>query len=89
MMRKDLRAYEFDQFQRYSFLTRVLGSAFGEDRSGLDPVRVLDVGSGGERLTEAFVGAGFEVTRCDVDSFGEEDIVVIEPGRLRIRSLSR
>src|SRR6266540_4146552 len=83
MTSKDLLGFEFDQFQRYSFLSRVLAPVFDEGgpRARVRPVRVLDVGSGPERLTEAFVGPRFEVTRCDVDSFGRDDIVVIEPGR--------
>jgi Glycosyl transferase family 2/Methyltransferase domain len=79
----DPLAFEFDQFQRYSFLARALRGVFGEDgpRSHLDVVRILDVGSGAERLTEAFLGPRFEVTRCDVSSFGDEDVIVIEPGQ--------
>jgi hypothetical protein len=83
MTSKDLLGFEFDQFQRYSFLSRVLAPLFGEGgaRASVRPVRVLDVGAGPQRLTEAFLGARFEVVRCDVDSFGRDDIVVIEPGR--------
>jgi Glycosyl transferase family 2/Methyltransferase domain len=83
MTDSELYAFEFDQFQRYSFLARALRGVFGEDgdRSPVDPVRILDVGSGAERITEAFLGPRFKVTRCDVDSFGAEDIIVIEPGQ--------
>jgi hypothetical protein len=45
------------------------------------PVTVLDVGSGPERLTEMFLGTDFAVTRCDIESFGQDDVVVVAPGR--------
>jgi hypothetical protein len=83
MTSKSLLGFEFDQFQRYSFLARVLASVFGESgpRATVRPVRVLDVGAGPQRLTEAFLGARFEVTRCDIESFGRDDIVVLDAGR--------
>jgi glycosyltransferase involved in cell wall biosynthesis len=73
-------AFQQDIFQRYSFLTRLLVAAFQQpaDRS---LVRVLDIGSGPERLTERFLPAYFEVTRADVNGFGDDALVRLEPGR--------
>ena len=71
-------AYEFDQFQRYSFLRRILETVY-PNRAGAGKIRLLDVGSGPERLTAAFVDDRFEIVRCDVDSFGQSDMVVLDP----------
>jgi len=71
---------EFDQYQRYAFLRRITLAAYSERAAAREPITILDVGSGPERLTERFLGAGFAVTRCDVESFGQDDIVVIPAG---------
>ncbi len=71
------RDVEFDQYQRYAFLRRVMHAAYPERGAGREPIAVLDVGSGPERLTERFLGNGFAVARCDVESFGQDDVCVI------------
>jgi hypothetical protein len=68
-------SYEFDQFQRYQFLRHALDAAYGAEEAL--PIHVLDVGSGPEQLASAFLGDRFDVTRADIESFGQESIVVI------------
>jgi SAM-dependent methyltransferase len=70
--------HEFDQFQRYHFLRRILETAYLKPPKP-EKVRLLDVGSGPERLTATFLDDRFDVVRCDVESFGQDDIVVIDP----------
>jgi SAM-dependent methyltransferase len=74
-----LLSFECDQYQRYALLRRLVFATHAARRERGQEVRVLDVGSGPERLTETFLGDGFFVTRCDVESFGDESIVVVNP----------
>ena len=71
-----LRGFQFDIFQRFAALARALDAMFPGDAA----VRVLDCGCGATPLTAAFLPARFEVTRADVDDFGDRAIVRIAPG---------
>ena len=72
-----LKSLQFDIFQRYSILATALAGAFPVRAT---PIRVLDVGSGPESLTQAFLPSGFDVTAGDVDDFGNAAIVQLGRG---------
>ena len=82
-MDTDLRQFEFDQYQRYTFLRKAFAIAFERNPagSGAGPVTVLDVGSGPENLTATFLGPSYRVTRSDIESHGQSDMIVLQPGR--------
>ncbi|MDQ3243098.1 MAG: glycosyltransferase, partial [Gemmatimonadota bacterium] len=68
-----------DIYQRYCVLARLLTAAFPlRDKGTL--VRILDIGSGPARLTERFLPAYFNVTRADVDTFGDAGVVPLTRG---------
>ena len=71
--------FQPDIYQRYMFL-RGLATSLHEPGTGRE-VTVLDVGAGPERLTETFLGPGYDVTRADVSQFDDPDIRLIVPGQ--------
>lgn len=73
--------FQQDIYQRYSLLNLLLVAAFPPPQDG-SVISILDIGSGPERLTERFLPDYFSVTRADVDTFGDDAVVRLEPGRL-------
>ena len=67
-----------DLFQRYELLRQVVERASVEIPSR--PIRIIDVGSGPERLTERALGPDYAVVRTDVGNFDDDEIVRIYPG---------
>ena len=76
-----LRELEPDQFRRYSALRCFLAAVFGVESpsTGDARPRILDIGSGPERLTSMFLGERYEVVRADIETFGQNDIVLLDP----------
>ncbi len=74
----DLLSWQPDLYQRYELLRQVLHATVGDGAT--TRVRVIDVGSGPERLTELSLGAGFEIIRADVETFDDNEVVRIHPG---------
>lgn len=69
--------YQFDVYARYGLLADILAEAFSREPA----CRVLDVGAGPQHLLAQFLPPGFaELTRTDVDDFGDEGLVVVRPG---------
>jgi len=77
-IRSDLYAFQYDIFQRYSLLQRLVSAAFPS--SYADKLSILDVGCGASKLSSKFLGERVKITRADVSDFGESDIVVLDPG---------
>ncbi|TDY25468.1 methyltransferase family protein [Paraburkholderia sp. BL6665CI2N2] len=77
-IRSDLYAFQYDIFQRYSLLQRLVSAAFPS--SYADKLSILDVGCGASKLSSTFLGECVQITRADVSDFGESDIVVLDPG---------
>jgi O-antigen biosynthesis protein len=78
-MQSELEAglgYQPDIYQRYAFLAKLIEAVFGTTTGGTR-LRLLDVGSGPARLTEAFVTDQVDVVRADVQSFGDPHIIEI------------
>jgi SAM-dependent methyltransferase len=72
-----LAGYQFDLHARYTTLAEILKAAL----PGSGEHRILDVGAGPSRLTEAFLPAGFaDVVRTDVGGFDDPTIVTVAPG---------
>jgi O-antigen biosynthesis protein len=76
--------FQPDIYQRYAFLAELVEAVFNTSQGGLEspppePCRVLDVGSGPTRLTEAFLPGWCEVVRADVSTFDDPDIIQIGP----------
>lgn len=79
MTSRDLLGWQPDLRQRYELLDDLLHHAFAGRRAS--PVTVLDVGSGPLSLTQNALGEAFVVVRADVTSFGDPDIVTLDPGQ--------
>ena len=73
-----MTTWQPDLFQRYELLRRILVGTFQPTPS--EPIRVVDVGSGPERLSERALGDNFEVTRTDAGDFDDPEIIKIIPG---------
>jgi hypothetical protein len=79
--------FQPDIYQRYGFLARLVEAVLGTPRDdNTAPVtsaprryRLLDVGSGPNRLVEAFLPEWIEASRADVTTFGDPSIVQIPP----------
>ena len=88
-----LASQQHDIYLRYSFLHDIIEQVFVSQ--GTEPLRVLDIGCGATRLTEASSRPMATVIRADVDDFGDPDIVVLKPDaplpfeRCRVRSGDR
>jgi glycosyltransferase involved in cell wall biosynthesis len=65
-----------DLYQRYTMLRAIVASLWKPSAPGT--MRLLDVGSGPDRLTERFLVQA-NVVRADIDQFGDDDIVKLEP----------
>ncbi len=77
-----LTEYEFDQFQRYSLLRRLLYCVYDiSDEEKERQVTLFDVGAGPSGLTETFLGPVFEITSADVEQFDNPEIMEIKPGQ--------
>lgn len=76
-IRSDLYAFQYDIFQRYSLLQRLISEAFPSTYA--DKLSILDVGCGASKLSSSFLGESVKITRADVSDFGESDIVVLDP----------
>ena len=78
-----MKEKDFDCYQRYTALKGVLDAAFpsADEASQDDIVRVLDVGAGDSRLSQDFLGPRYNVVRCDVAPFADNDGVVLTPGQ--------
>src|SRR4051812_20445593 len=74
--RSDLTSQQHDIYLRYRFLHDVVKQVFVSEDTG--SLRILDIGCGPTRLTEASLGSLAEVVRADVDDFGGSDIVVLQ-----------
>src|ERR1700692_2896409 len=76
-IRSDLYAFQYDIFQRYSFLRKVIRESFSVSHT--ERLTLLDVGCGASRLSSSFLGETVKITRADVSDFGEDDIIVLDP----------
>lgn len=73
---RGLANLQFDLFQRFSTLARMLVAAFPPPAN----VRVLDVGCGPRGLTGEFLPDRFQIARADIDDHGQAGITRLQPG---------
>ncbi len=73
-----LLAIEPDQFRRYDAVRSLVAATFEGPQSSAQAPRILDLGSGPERLTSLFLGSRYEIVRADIDTFGQADIVLLD-----------
>ncbi len=71
-----LSTMQFDLYQRYKTLRDSTEVLLGDGSRRT----VLDVGSGGSRLIERFIPGRLEITRADIDQFGDRDVVPLKAG---------
>jgi hypothetical protein len=78
---RNILGFQSDIYQRYAFLTRLLDEVCspGAPQAAAPAIRILDIGSGPMRLTEAFLPSDVEIVRADVEQFGDDSIVQIQP----------
>jgi O-antigen biosynthesis protein len=74
----EMLTWQPDLFQRYELLRQVVERV--SDGVPSRPIRIIDVGSGPERLTERALGPDYSVVRTDVGDFDDVEIVRIYPG---------
>ena len=76
----DLHSLDFDQFQRYSIVARLLdrllagsSSGGGKFRTCTTPLRVLEIGANVLNLLPRFLNpTRVQVIRCDVERFSDD-----------------